>query len=250
MLVGVTHESPDVVEEWRKAHRPDLPLVVLPTADFEAFLGVTQFPTRAVVGPDGTLIHTGSGSPWSAVEAGLRDSTPGPWIPKAFAKVRRTLRRNDFPRAYDDLMRVLESSSQGSDRDPSDLTPADRRAGERLQGTLESWAQAELTAAELLLESRDPFGAWTRARPIAKARTWFPVTRRARGFLEDLEALPNFEAEREAAELLAEAKRLASDPERAAEAEPLFRQLQSGYTETAAARSILERRDRRRQPRK
>lgn len=244
MLVGVTHESPEVVEAWRRKHRPKLPLVVLGKADFEAFLGVTQFPTRAVIGPDGTLRFRGGGTPWSAVESALEESEPGPWIPKAFAKAERTLGRNDFPRAYDELMRVLEGSAEGAPGKPGDsaLSAPDRSAGERLQTTLERWAAAELRAAHALRDARDPYGAWTRTKPIAKARTWFPVTRDARKLMENLEALASFEGEREAHGLLAEADRLAADPATRSQAEELLERLSVRYPDTAAARVLAERR--------
>ncbi len=236
VVIGVTDESPELVDPWVADVKPEYPIVILEGGEFEKALNVQFFPTGAVIDPSGNLVFSGSaGDAESPLGKALDQATPGSVVPKKLAGVAKQIRARDLPKAFAELKKLkgLDEESEGW--------------ALRLGEYLESEADAALTAARAAAKDGRVLDAVEGATPFAKAPVAFQATPGARDLLSELAAMPTYKKElaggdafRKAAETEAERK-FADAANAFADVARRFAKTRIGEAAEARAKSLAER---------
>jgi peroxiredoxin len=196
MVIGVTFEEIEVVEEWAARAEASYPIAVLRSNELEGFLGIGGYPTAAVIDPEGSLGYVGF-SPESALSAALDKADKGPYWPKKLAKVAELIAARDFPKSWAELKKIRSKGGLNEDE-------ADKAA--QLRKYLEEGSDEALTKAKALLEDGIVYQAVALLEPYAEAKVPFPVTDDAARVLAKTRAEPGFKDELRAGELFEEAR--------------------------------------------
>lgn len=200
MLIGVTDESPALVDEWMERVQPEYPIVCLKDDAFEKFLGVRFFPTGAVIDPDGKLAFAGSaGAVEGALGEAMRKTSKSPLFPKVFKKVTKALREGDYAKSHGELVKLLERGRWDE---------GEESLARNLKQHHEDLAADALAEARQWREDNRIYRAVQVLAPFVDVDPPFAISGDARAFLQELEALPEYELEMSGGEDFAEAEAL------------------------------------------
>ena len=185
MLIGVTDESPEIVEAWlaKKKTKPSYPIAIMRGGKLESALGVTGFPSVGIIDPKGILISAGFDAEKDLGKA-LATAKKGSIWPAKLQKSIAALRAGDLAKAYAEAKKAA-----------GDVDADDKPAQEKIASFLESTAADALGAARALSKEGRIAAAVEAATPIAKAEPPFPATEDAKKLVAELEATPNYKLE-------------------------------------------------------
>lgn len=197
MVIGVTDESPALVDAWVAKNKPSYPVVILKSGKFESFLGVQFFPTGAVIAPDGKLLYSGSAGMVSGpLGDAMSKAEKGSAFPKCLAKASKYMRENQLAESYAEVLELLEGT----------LDDADRPFVERFKTYLKAQASDALSDGKALVEAGYVYEALNRVEDFAEAEPAFPATPDCRALVTSLRELPEFKDEMKGGEKLLEAR--------------------------------------------
>ncbi len=196
LVIGITFEKAERVEDWVQRYEPTYPIVTLRSTELEGFLGVGGYPTQAVIDPKGSLSYVGF-SPESALAAALKEADKTPFWPKKLAGVVELIAERDHPRSWAELHRVQRRGR---------LDERDAAKAERLRKYLEDAAAAALKRGETRLEEGLVYQAAAALTPYAEAKVPFPATQDAAKLLARIRGEPGFKDEIRAGKLFEEAR--------------------------------------------
>lgn len=199
MIIAVTDEEPRLVEQFIQKFKPTYPLVILKNPDFDKALGVSFFPTGAVIGTDGKLVFAGSaGEAETKLADSLSKAKKGKFVPEKFAGVMQQVRARSVAKAYAELKKV---------------TGADKKWLDRMQQFLESEAESAISAARGSADKGFLYEATRLISGIAKSVPPFPVTKDAAEMLKSFEAAPKYKLELSGGEKYEKARELEGNGE-------------------------------------
>jgi peroxiredoxin len=196
MVIGVTYQEPDVVEEWSRRHEAAFPIAVLRSAELDGFMGIAGFPTNAVIDPGGSLAYVGF-SPESAMADAMKQADKKPYWPKKLTKVANLIAAGELPKSWAELQRVHKKGGLSEEE-------ADKLA--RLRSYLEDVSAAAVERAKGLLEEGIVYKAAAELEPWAEAKVPLPISDDAERLLTKTRAEPGFKDELRAGELFEQAR--------------------------------------------
>jgi len=184
VIIGVTDEAPNLVDDFVRQYKPEFPIVILKNPEFEKALNVQGFPSAAVIDPAGILQYAGflGGLPGPLSKA-LESAKPGPVYPKKLEAVGKSLKAREFGKALADLKKL------------SGLAAPEQKWADRFLAYLEEQAETALQDARKLVDEGKVYEAVKRAAPFAKAPVPFQATPAVQQMLKELEADPNYKKE-------------------------------------------------------
>lgn len=205
MVIGVTDEPPSLVDAWVREHEPSYPVVSLKGDAFEEFLGVRYFPTAAVIGPEGTLLFSGSaGEVEQPLAEALDRAVREPLFPKVFRKVVAELRDGEAGASYERLLDLIEGDK---------LEGEEVEWGARLRTHLEQLASTAYTDAAELYRTGLVYDALRTVEPYADAKRAFPVAEAIDELVDEMERNTDFRKEVAGGKKMAEGRALEKEYE-------------------------------------
>lgn len=234
MIIGVTDEPPELVDEFVKTYEPSYPIVITKDRTLEQHLGVKGFPTAAVVEPSGKITWKDHFGYDDALDTAHKSADKVPLVPKTFAKVHKEIMAQDLPGAYGELVKVLDKGR---------LDESDQAFGDRARAWLEGEASSALARGTALVEDGWVWRAVNMVEPFTKGKTPFPNQQELETFIETEQARKGFKDEMKAGEMYAEANALARSKRTVKDGIELFDKLVKKYDDTAIAAHALDRLD-------
>jgi hypothetical protein len=195
VIIGVTDEAESVVDKWiATKKKTGYPIAIL-NGELEKVLGVPHFPYAGVIDPDGKLAYAGD-SPEAALKKALKSAKAGSVWPKKLMPVALFVRGGKLGEAWSDLQAL---KTGGSFADP------DAQTAERFESFITGTASSALKSAQALAKKDYVYLAVKKAEGIAQAKPPMPASAEAQKLLDELKALPTYEAEMKGGEAFANA---------------------------------------------
>lgn len=198
VVIGVTNESPVLVEAWIERHGAEFPIVCTSNSEFEAALWVRSFPTIGIVDPMGTLTFAGDHQTFgSPLKEAIQQSEAEPYYPKKLAKVVALFREGKRPKAFLELGKLLDKGKLKAD---------EQARAEALARWFEKEAAGALGRARTHVEGGNVEMALREAEPLAESKRPFAVSPEAAELVEAIRADENFKRALKASEAFNEAR--------------------------------------------
>jgi len=198
VVIGVTDESPALVDAWVQKHKPQYPIAILKSGKFENAIGVDGFPYAAVIAPDGTQSFGGRvGMMSGPLGDALANAEKGSLFPKSVAKATKLMRANELDKSYGEILKLLAGGK---------VSEADMPAVEGFKAYLEDQAATAFTDAKKFQEDGLISMATLRLEAFAEAKPPFPATADCLALQSSLEAVPDFKKEVKGGKAYMEAK--------------------------------------------
>lgn len=205
VVIGVTNESPVLVEAWIERHGAEFPIVCTSNTEFEAALWVRSFPTIGIVDPMGTLTFAGDHQTFgSPLKEALKKSEAQPYYPKKLAKVVGLFREGKRTQAFVELGKLLDKGK---------LKAEDQARAEALALWFEKEAAGGLERARAHVEGGNVEMALREAEPLAESKRPFAVSPEAAALVEAIRADENFKRALKASKAFNEARILEGSSE-------------------------------------
>lgn len=185
MIIGVTDEAADLVDQFVEKRKPTYPLVILKGGALERALGVPHFPYNGVIDTKGDLVYAGD-SPEGAIGKSLKDAKAGPLWPKKLVKAAQALRASKWAEAWTELDLVGKDSG---------LDDREKSVHARFKTYVEAQAAAAFTRAKAAAAAGHVWAALTESEPLAKASPPMPMAEDAQKLVAELRATPKLELE-------------------------------------------------------
>lgn len=195
MVIGVTDEGPELVDEWVRKYKPAYPVVSLRNGDFEDALGVKFFPTAAVIAPTGELTYAGSaGSVGGYIKKSLKKTKASLW-PKALKSARAAYWQGDFGKSYAALVKVVDKGK---------LEGAEAERAQALKAWMEADAERRVADARKMLEEGFVYRAMTSLESIDGGKTPLPCQDDCAALVAEIKGLDQYRKEMKGGELYEE----------------------------------------------
>ncbi len=203
VVIGVTDESPELVQEWLLKAKPAYPIAVTKGA-FENLIKVPHFPYCAVIGPDGNLAYAGDvGMEEGVLGDSMAKSKKAPPWPKSLAKVTKSM-MGDPVKAYAELQKLVAGGK---------VTEEEKPHVDGFIAYLEGRAKTALDEAKALKEKGHVLKAVRQIEGYASAQPPYPTSADSSALLKELQALPDFKREVAGGEAYLAAEQLEKDKE-------------------------------------
>lgn len=112
MIIGVTDEAPELVDQWVQDYEVEYPVVILKDGAFEKTLGVQFFPTAAVMAPDNEVVYSGSAGSYSGpLKKAMGKAKKGSLWPKSVDKAFSKWQAGDPGQGYHAITKLLDSKN-------------------------------------------------------------------------------------------------------------------------------------------
>ncbi len=232
-MVGVTDESPELVDKWLARAKPSYPIAILRNAEaFEGFLGVKYFPFCAVIDPEGKLAYAGhAGEEGKCLDDALGKARKAPLVPKVFARAAKLMQAGDLSKAYIEVRKL---------QDGGKLPSEDAAYGQEFRVYLEGLASSALAESKTLQEQGFLLQAVKRIEPFAAAELAFPSSEDSARLIKDIQMLPDYKKEAAGGEEFAKARVLDDDSEYL-EAFECYRAISKKYSGTKIGENARKR---------
>lgn len=198
MIIGVTDEAADLVDEFVEKRKPTYPVVILKTSALEDALGVPHFPFHGVIDTKGNLVYAGN-SPEGAIGKSLKDAKAGPLWPKKLTKAAQALRVSKWADAWTELDAVGKDTG---------LDEREKAVHAKFKAYVEAQASAAFARAKAAAAAGHVWAALVDCEPLAKASPPMPMAEDAQKLVADLRATPKFDLESKGGQEFVEADRL------------------------------------------
>jgi len=187
VVIGITDEPPEVVEDWIRRFRPRFPIAVTANRNFEAAVHLKYHPTSVVVDPEGFISYVGDlGGATAPLNDAQRQSDNDPLFPKKLSKVRDEFHDGERGDAWQGL---------------------DKLAGSRIDEETAAWVEEyravierhvadDFAAAKRLDEEGLVYAAVQLVEEVADSD--IPVAAEISAWLAELEQSPTYELEMKA----------------------------------------------------
>lgn len=151
VVIGVSDESFDLIDGYVEKHGIEFPIARLASGEFETAIGVSGFPTSAILNPKGELAWKGHpGSADGPLSKHMKGSKRTALLPKEFAGIEKALDKEDYPSAYEELNEFLGDAQ---------LAPESKVAAEALVKYIDASANRLWTKGSAALEEGDYYTA-------------------------------------------------------------------------------------------
>jgi len=201
----VSDEETGLIEKYVEKHKIGFPIARLGSGEFEKAIGVTGFPTSALIDPRGKLVWTGHPAMADGkIGDALKGSKKTPLLPAALADVEKLLDKKQFGAAHGALAQL---------KDGGKLAQADAAAAQALLDYIEKRSEALHRQIADGITAEDFFGAWRAMNQLATGFVPMPGATEAVAKVEEWKQDPAMMAEVDAGEKLAEAAELEDEGE-------------------------------------
>ncbi len=234
VIIGVTDEPAEVVDQFVATYQPTYPIVITKDNSFERHLGVKSFPTAAVIDTKGDISWLGHFGFEGAVKNAQKGADRSPLWPEPFAKAEKKLNDHDMAGAYAEVSKTIEKKP---------LDDEEAAFGARAKTWLESEASTAFTRAKALVAAGSVYMAMTKLEPYVDGDAPFPEHQEMVTFLEEQRSRDGFKDEMKAGGMLVEANDLARNKRTVKDAIEMFEEIVRTYAGTAVADVALNRLD-------
>lgn len=225
VVIGVTDEEYDLVDQYVAERGIEYRIARLTTAEFETAIDVGGFPSAAILDADGQIVWTGHPMEANnALEKALKGSKAAPFLPAKLAAAEALLDKPDYAAAYVELKRL----------GTAELEQAEAKHVARLVQYLEAQAERLWKQGQEALGAADYYAANRALARLAKGYAGIGAAAQAKAKVEEFAKDPAISKEIQAGTKLAEAAHFEAEYDFDA-AYKLLKSVAAKYAGTSAA---------------